>query len=83
MKQDRATYHFAQSHRASNRALLEALCEFHHLRPHLSVEEHDEIVHAIEAGNADRVEAGLRQNWLTGTGRLGHVNDVFAERGSW
>jgi len=50
---------------------------------HLSVKEHDEIVRAIETGDADRVEAGLQQNWLKGAERLGHVIDVFGERGSW
>jgi len=50
---------------------------------HLSVKEHDEIVRAIEAGDADGVEAGLQQNWLKGAERLGHVIDVFGERGSW
>jgi DNA-binding GntR family transcriptional regulator len=50
---------------------------------HLSVKEHDEIVRAIETGDADRVETGLQQNWLKGAERLGHVIDVFGERGSW
>jgi DNA-binding GntR family transcriptional regulator len=50
---------------------------------HISVKEHDEIVRAIEAGDADRVEAGLQKNWLKGAERLGHVIDVFGERGSW
>jgi DNA-binding GntR family transcriptional regulator len=50
---------------------------------HLSVKEHDEIVRAIDAGDADRVEEGLQLNWLKGAERLGHVIDVFGERGSW
>jgi DNA-binding GntR family transcriptional regulator len=50
---------------------------------HISVKEHDEIVRAIDGGDADRVEAGLQQNWLKGAERLGHVIDVFGERGSW
>lgn len=50
---------------------------------HLSVKEHEEIIRAIEAGDADSVEAGLQQNWLKGAERLGHVIDVFGERGSW
>jgi hypothetical protein len=29
------------------------------------------------------VEAGLQQNWLKGAERLGHVIDIFGERGSW
>jgi DNA-binding GntR family transcriptional regulator len=50
---------------------------------HLSVEEHESIIKAIEKGDADRVEAGLQQNWLKGAERLGHVIDIFGERGSW
>ncbi|HEX7158838.1 MAG TPA: GntR family transcriptional regulator [Edaphobacter sp.] len=50
---------------------------------HLSVKEHDAIVRSIEAGDADNVEVGLQQNWLKGAERLGHVIDVFGERGSW
>lgn len=50
---------------------------------HTSVKEHDTIIRAVEAGDADGVEAGLQQNWLKGAERLGHVIDVFGERGSW
>jgi DNA-binding GntR family transcriptional regulator len=50
---------------------------------HLSVEEHENIIKGIEKGDADRVEAGLQQNWLKGAERLGHVIDIFGERGSW
>lgn len=50
---------------------------------HLSISEHEEIVAAIEAGNAERTEAGLQRNWLMGAERLGHVIDIFGERGSW
>jgi DNA-binding GntR family transcriptional regulator len=50
---------------------------------HLSVKEHDAIVRSIETGDADSVEVGLQQNWLKGAERLGHVIDVFGERGSW
>ena len=50
---------------------------------HLSVGEHDEIIRAIQAGDPDRVEAGLQANWVKGAERLGHVIDIFGERGSW
>jgi DNA-binding GntR family transcriptional regulator len=50
---------------------------------HLSVKEHEEIIRSVETGDADSVEAGLQQNWLKGAERLGHVIDVFGERGSW
>jgi DNA-binding GntR family transcriptional regulator len=50
---------------------------------HISVEEHKEIIHAVEASDADAVDAGLKMNWLKGSERLGHVIDIFGERGSW
>jgi DNA-binding GntR family transcriptional regulator len=50
---------------------------------HLSVAEHDEIIAAIVAGDADRVERGLQINWENGCRRLAHVIDIFGERGSW
>lgn len=50
---------------------------------HLSVEEHENIIKGIEKGDKDRVEIGLQQNWLKGAERLGHVIDIFGERGSW
>ncbi len=50
---------------------------------HLSVEEHESIIKAIEKGDQNRVEISLQQNWLKGAERLGHVIDIFGERGSW
>ena len=50
---------------------------------HLSVEEHKEIIRAVEGGDADAVDIALKQNWLKGAERLGHVIDIFGERGSW
>lgn len=50
---------------------------------HVSVQEHEEIIQAIDAGDADRLETGLQVNWLKGAERLGHVIDIFGERGSW
>jgi DNA-binding GntR family transcriptional regulator len=50
---------------------------------HVSIGEHEEIIQAVAAGDAARVEAGLQVNWLRGAERLGHVIDIFGERGSW
>ncbi len=50
---------------------------------HISVEEHKAIIRAVDAADADAVEIGLKQNWLKGAERLGHVIDIFGERGSW
>jgi DNA-binding GntR family transcriptional regulator len=50
---------------------------------HLSIQEHEVIVKGIEKGDPDAVETGLKQNWLKGAERLGHVIDIFGERGSW
>jgi len=50
---------------------------------HISVEEHEKIITAIERADADAVEASLKQNWLNGSRRLAHVIDIFGERGSW
>ena len=50
---------------------------------HLSVAEHDDIIRGIQTGDADRVESGLQANWIKGADRLGHVIEIFGERGSW
>jgi DNA-binding GntR family transcriptional regulator len=50
---------------------------------HLSVSEHQEVIRAIEAADPDRVEASLQLNWIKGAERLGHVIEIFGERGSW
>jgi DNA-binding GntR family transcriptional regulator len=50
---------------------------------YLSVAEHEEVIRGIQAGDADRVETGLQANWLKGSERLGHVIEIFGERGSW
>lgn len=49
----------------------------------LSIDEHNEIIGALVAGDADRIERALQLNWENGRERLGHVIDVFGERGSW
>jgi DNA-binding GntR family transcriptional regulator len=48
-----------------------------------SVDEHKAIIEALIAGNPDAVEKGLQKNWRCGAERLGHVIDMFGERGSW
>lgn len=48
-----------------------------------STQEHDAIIEALLASDADRLEEALRINWENGCSRLGHVIDVFGERGSW
>lgn len=50
---------------------------------HLSVAEHEAVIRGIQAGDADKVETGLQANWVKGSVRLGHVIDIFGERGSW
>ena len=50
---------------------------------HLSVAEHEEVIRGIKAGDPERVETGLQVNWLKGAERLGHVIEIFGERGSW
>ncbi len=50
---------------------------------HVSVNEHKEIIAAVQEGNADRLERALFVNWENGCKRLASVIDVFGERGSW
>jgi DNA-binding GntR family transcriptional regulator len=50
---------------------------------HISVAEHEEIVSALEAGDAARLEVALSANWEMGCQRLAAVIDIFGERGSW
>lgn len=48
-----------------------------------SINEHNDIIRALTAGDADQVERSLQVNWENGCERLGHVIDIFGERGSW
>ena len=48
-----------------------------------STREHDAIIEALLARDADGLEQALRLNWENGCKRLAHVIDVFGERGSW
>ena len=50
---------------------------------HVSVKEHEEIIAALMAGDADRLEKALIVNWENGCKRLARVIDMFGERGSW
>lgn len=50
---------------------------------HTSVKEHENIIEGIIAGNPNAVERHLHGNWQEGAQRLGHVIDIFGERGSW
>ncbi|HKD86109.1 MAG TPA: GntR family transcriptional regulator [Terriglobales bacterium] len=50
---------------------------------HLSVEEHEEIIAALVAGDRDRLEQALFTNWENGCHRLAKVIDMYGERGSW
>ncbi len=48
-----------------------------------STDEHDAIIKALLASDADRLEEALKANWENGRKRLAQVMDVFGERGSW
>ena len=48
-----------------------------------SINEHNDIIRALVAGDADQVERSLQVNWENGCERLGHIIDIFGERGSW
>jgi DNA-binding GntR family transcriptional regulator len=50
---------------------------------HLSVAEHEAIIAALRAGDAERLETALQVNWEYGLKRLAGVIEVFGERGSW
>jgi len=48
-----------------------------------STEEHEAIIKALVARDADRLEEALKLNWENGCKRLADVIDVFGERGNW
>jgi DNA-binding GntR family transcriptional regulator len=48
-----------------------------------SVEEHNEIIRAISAGEPEAAERGIQLNWENGAARLARVIDSIGERGSW
>ncbi len=49
----------------------------------ISVEEHAEIVDAVEAGEPERAERAVQTNWRNATERLNRVIEDVGERGSW
>ncbi len=50
---------------------------------HTSVQEHERIVEAIEAGRANEAQLAVQTNWRNAARRLGSVIDAVGERGSW
>jgi len=48
-----------------------------------SIDEHNQIIAALLAGDANLIEHYLQVNWDKGRERLGKVIDIFGERGSW
>lgn len=48
-----------------------------------SVKEHEDVVRAIEAGDANAAEAAMRMNWANASHRLANVIDSLGERGTW
>ena len=50
---------------------------------HTTALEHEEIVDALIAGDAERLEQALIVNWEKGSERLAKVIELFGERGSW
>jgi DNA-binding GntR family transcriptional regulator len=48
-----------------------------------SVDEHSDIVAAIESGAADAAERSVETNWRHAAERLSRVIEVAGERGSW
>ncbi len=51
------------------------------IRP--SVAEHDAIIEAIEAANADEAQVAVQTNWRHAADRITKVIEVAGERGSW
>lgn len=48
-----------------------------------SVEEHEEIIAAINDGDAARAEKALIANWVNGSERVAKLIDLYGERGNW
>ena len=48
-----------------------------------SVEEHAQLIQAVEAGDPDGAQRAVLTNWRTAAARLSHVIDTMGERGSW
>jgi DNA-binding GntR family transcriptional regulator len=48
-----------------------------------SVEEHDEIIGAIERGDGDAAKDAVQRNWHNAAERLGRVIERVGDRGKW
>lgn len=48
-----------------------------------SVEEHEEIIAALNDGEAARAEKALIANWVNGSERVAKLIDLYGERGNW
>ena len=48
-----------------------------------SVAEHDAIIDAIDAGEADAAQHAVQTNWRHAADRISKVIEVAGERGSW
>ena len=48
-----------------------------------SLIEHDAIIKAIEAGDADAASRSVALNWRNGAARYRHVVEIFGEKGIW
>jgi DNA-binding GntR family transcriptional regulator len=48
-----------------------------------SVQEHEDVIRAIDRGDPDAAEAAMRVNWSNASQRLAEVIDSLGERGSW
>jgi DNA-binding GntR family transcriptional regulator len=48
-----------------------------------SVEEHEAVVHGIEAGDGEMAEQAMRRNWWNASERLSRVIATLGEQGSW
>jgi DNA-binding GntR family transcriptional regulator len=48
-----------------------------------SVEEHAQLIHAVETGDPDGAQRAVLTNWRNAAARLSHVIDAMGEKGSW
>jgi DNA-binding GntR family transcriptional regulator len=48
-----------------------------------SVEEHAQLIQAVEVGDPDAAQRAVLTNWRNAAARLSHVIDAMGERGSW
>jgi DNA-binding GntR family transcriptional regulator len=48
-----------------------------------SVDEHEEVVRGIEAGDGEAAERAMRRNWLNASERLSRVIVTLGEQGGW